>query len=243
MSNNFKFLLIIGFFLIVIAIFWFVYKYQPLNQYIRSIVVTGEGKEEIVPNIAELRIGVISQGENLSKLVEDNTKKINRILKFLKNQNIEEKDIKTENYSVNPIYDYTKTIPRIVAYKIDQNILVKVRDLKKIGLIFEEAINYGANNVYGPKFVIDDPKVYIEKAREKAINDAKLKAEKIAKLLGFKLGKVINFSELPVNNDIQPMFNFDGRGGEFLQESKELPDIKPGTNQINVQVNITFEIK
>ncbi|MCS7184276.1 MAG: SIMPL domain-containing protein, partial [Patescibacteria group bacterium] len=74
----FKYSIITGLFLFIVILFWFVYKYPSSNQFSRTFTVTGEGKVEVVPNIAEIRIGLITQGSDLSKIENENTQKINR---------------------------------------------------------------------------------------------------------------------------------------------------------------------
>ncbi|GBD34488.1 26 kDa periplasmic immunogenic protein [bacterium HR35] len=230
--------IIISLFLFIVACFWFVYEYKNIHQPQRTFSVTGEGKEIAVPNIAEIRIGVITEGSDLKTLQQENSDKMNKIINFLKAQGINEKDIKTENYSITPKYDYTLSPYKIVGYTISQNLVVKIRDLSKIGEILEGAVKNGANNVSGPNFTIDEPKVYLEKARERAILDAKEKADKIAKTAGFKLGKIISINELSTP-EVIPLYTL---GLEKL-ELKTTPQVEPGSQEIKVQVNITFEIR
>ncbi|MCS7183894.1 MAG: SIMPL domain-containing protein [Patescibacteria group bacterium] len=234
--------IITSLFLFIVIFFWFVYKYPTSDKFSRTFTVTGEGKVEVVPNIAEIRIGLITQGSELSKIENENTQKINRIIKFLKEQGIEEKDIKTENYSVNPVYDYQKSPYQIVAYSINQNIVVKVRDLKKVGNILQRSVNYGANSVSGPNFIIDDQEIYLEKAREKAIKNAQEKAKKIAKIAGFRLGKIVNISESQQLPSPIPIFSQAGYGGERIM-NKEEPTIQAGSQELKVQINIIYEIR
>jgi uncharacterized protein YggE len=101
-----------------------------------------------------------------------------------------------------------------------------------------QAVNYGANNVSGPNFTVDDKEVYLEKAREEAIKNAKEKAEKIAKIAGFKLGKIVSITESSPFEPTPVMLKEMGGAPENPQ-----PQIEPGSQEIKVQVNITFEIK
>jgi len=240
MDKSLKNSIIISLFLFVIATFWFVYEYSKTHQPQRTFTVTGEGKEVTIPNIAEIRIGVITDGKDLKNLQQENSNKMNKIINFLKEQGIETKDIKTENYSITPKYDYKTSPYQIVGYTINQNLVVKVRDLTKIGEILEGAVQNGANNVSGPNFTIDEPEVYLAKAREKAILDAKEKAERIAKVAGFKLGKIVSISEYSAPQPIPLYLKSISIGGG---ETETIPQIEPGSQEIKVQVNITFEIK
>lgn len=236
MDKDLKITIIIGIFLFIIALFWFVYKYGSsivLPQ--RTFSISVEGKEVAIPNIAEFKIGLISEGKDLVNVQNENTEKFNKIMKFLKEQGIDEKDIRTENYSITPKYKYDKTT-EIVGYTVSQNISVKVKDLNKVGVILAGAVKNGANNIYGPNFTIEDESVYLDRAREKAIKEAKEKAEKIAKTAGFKLGKIINISESLVTP--MPLYLKGEMGGTM-----PIPSIEPGSQEIKVLITVTYEIK
>ena len=239
MDKTLKTTIIVGILIFSFSLLWFVYEYSKSRLELRTFSVLGEGKEVVVPNIAEIRIGVISEGLDLTTLQKENSEKMNKIINFLKEKGIDEKDIQTENYSVTPKYDYSKSPYRIVGYTISQDLRVKVRDLSKIGEILSQAVNYGANNISGPNFTVDDKEVYLEKAREKAIKNAKEKAEKIAKTAGFKLGKIISIIESSPFEPIPVMLKEMGTGGPLISQ----PQIEPGSQEIKVQVTITYEIK
>ncbi|BCX15731.1 MAG: hypothetical protein KatS3mg097_623 [Candidatus Parcubacteria bacterium] len=234
--------IIIGIFLFIIALFLGIYTFSDILKSLRlsqSFSVSAEGKEVVIPNIAQLTIGLITEGESLLKIQKINTEKFNKVIKFLKDQGIDEKDIKTENYSVKPIYDYKKSPYQIVAYSINQNVLVKIRDLNKVNVILSGVVQNGANNISGPNFVVDDPEIYLDKARDKAIKLAKEKAEKIAKTAGIRLGKIINISESSYSPMPIYMKAMEIGGGE----SGALPSIEPGSQEIKIWVTITYEIK
>ncbi len=239
MGKILKFSIIIGIFLFIIVSFWFVYEYTKSREIRRSFSVTGEAKEIIFPNVAELNIGLISEGKDLIELQKENSEKFNKVIQFLKSQGIEERDIKTENYSITPKYRYDK-VTEIVGYTISQGFSVKIRNLNKVGEILSGAVQNGANNIYGPKFTVDDEKVYLDKAREKAIKETKEKAEKIAKIAGFKLGKIVNITES--SGYFPPPYPV------FLKEMGAgvpgiTPQIEPGSQEIKISVTITYEIK
>ncbi len=240
MDNTLKNSIIAGIFLFVISIFWFVYEYSKTAFPQRTFMVSAEGKEIVIPNIAELRIGLISEGKNLVEVQKENTERFNRVINFLKGQGINEKDIKTENYSINPKYRYDK-VTEIIGYTVSQTLIVKVRDLNKIGAILSGAVENGANNVSGPNFTVEDEKVYLDKAREKAIKEAREKAEMIAKTAGFRLGKIISINEssytpIPIYMKTLEM----GAGGA---EVMPMPSIEPGSQEIRITVTLTYEIK
>lgn len=237
MDKSLQSSIIAGIFLFILTTFWFVYEYSKTIQPQRTFSVSAEGKEIAIPNIAELKIGLISEGKNLVEVQKENTKRFNLVINFLKEQGINEKDIRTENYSITPKYRYDKVM-EIVGYTVSQNLSVKVRDLNKVGVILGGAVKNGANNVSGPNFTVEDEKVYLDKARENAIKEAKEKAEKIAKAAGFRLGKIISITE----SLYTPPPVYFGVATEKA-ESIPTPKIEPGSQEIKITVTITYEIK
>lgn len=237
MDRDFKNFIVLGIFLFVIAVFWYVYEYSKTIPPLRTFSITAEGKEVVIPNIAEFKIGLITEGKNLTDIQKENSNKFNKLIEFLKKQGINEKDIRTEVYSITPKYKYDKE-SKIVGYSINQTLSVKVRDINKIGEILSGAVQNGANNIYGPNFTIDEISVYLDKAREKAIKSAQEKAQKIAKIMGFKLGRVINISEIP--SEVSPILL---KGVSTEMGGLPSPSIEPGSQEVKINVTITYEIK
>jgi len=244
--------IIIILFLSVGVGFWYVQAFVRSSVPERSFQVTGEGKVIAVPDVAELSFGVITEGgKDLGLLQKENSEKANSIIAFLKEQGIDEKDIKTTSYNISPRYQYFSCQPilreqelkpcpppEIVGYTLNQSISVKIRDFNKLGEVLTGVVERGANNVSGPNFTIDDPTKFQNQAREEAIRKAKEKAEVIAKAGGFRLGKLLSLQEGVSFPSPIPMHALEvAKGGEVA------PQIEPGSQEVTVTVTLTYEIK
>ena len=211
-----------------------------------TFTVSGEGKEVAVPNIAALSLTIITEknSTDLPASQKENTEKVNKVIAFVKSLGIEDKDVKTENYSVNPRYTYYNCPagecppPSIAGYTISNTLSVKVRDFNNIGKLLSGAVESGVNNVSGPQFTIDDPSELQNAARAKAIAQARGRAESTAQASGFKLGRLLNISESPAP-PITPYYERSalglGGGGS--------PDLQPGSDEVIISVSLTYEIK
>ncbi|HOZ36525.1 MAG TPA: SIMPL domain-containing protein, partial [bacterium] len=70
--------------------------------------VSATGRVFAKPDIANLTVGLkIEAKPTAAAAVKENTDKMNEVIKVLKDLGIEEKDIKTTNYNLNPVYDWT----------------------------------------------------------------------------------------------------------------------------------------
>jgi hypothetical protein len=215
----------------------------PLTQY--TITISGEGKVTAAPDVAMVSVGVQTEKKLVKDAQTENNNKMNAITKAIKDLGIEAKDIKTENYSVYPKYDYSRVTGQsnIVGYTVSQSVSVKIRDLDKVGSVLAKAGELGANTVGGVNFTVDDPEKLQSEARQKAIDNAKEKAGILFKNLGVTVGRIVSFDEYG-NRGIMPIYAKEaygiGGGGDVAIPA---PDIQPGTTEIISNVNLTFEIK
>jgi uncharacterized protein YggE len=204
--------------------------------YKNSITVRGEGRVYTKPDIALVNLSVVTEGRNVKDVQEKNSEKMNKVIAFLKDFGISEKDIKTINYRIHPRYSYEdRRIPRIIGYEITQTLEVKIRDLETIGELLEQSVSAGINQVSSLHFEVDDDEKVKQEARKLAIEDAKAKARKLASQLGVKLIKISGFDE--ATSFDYPIFREFGIGG-----AAEVPQIQVGENEIVVNVTLIYEI-
>ena len=209
-----------------------------------TITVKGEAEIDIVPDVASLSFGVVTEAKTVEVAQTEGNDDMSTIVAGLKKEGVKENDLKTSNYSIYPRYSYNREtgVRSLAGYEVSQTIGVKVRDFDKVGDIIQLASDAGANQIGSLNFMIDDEIAARAEARGEAIKNAKTKAKTLAKQLGIKLGDIVNFYE---SSDSQPYYRYDmsvsGMGGD-MEESAVAPSIEPGTNQISVSVELVYEI-
>lgn len=216
----------------------------------RSFSVSAEGKAISIPDVAPFTFSVVTQGDkNLANIQKENSDKMNKAIAFVKSSGVQDKDIKTQNYNVQPRYQYY-SCPKdggacppsqIVGYEITQTVLVKVRDFAKVGDILAGVVNNGANTVSDFRFTIDDTTAAQDTARAEAIQKAKVKAESIAKAGGFSLGRLLGITE--GGNYPQPMMYNYALKGMGAAETASAPSLEPGSQETTVNVSLQYEIR
>jgi len=208
------------------------------------VTVTGEGKITAAPDVAILNIGLITEGLTVNAAQKQNNDKMNNVIKAIKEQfKVEAKDLKTQNYSVSPKYNWNEGRQTIIGYTVNQNLQIKVRNFDQVGDIIAKATELGVNQVSGPDFMIDDIEKFRVQAREEAIAQAKDKAKVLADQVGIKLGRIVNFSE--GGSDYYPMPMYGARDMALSAEAKTVtaPAIESGSQEVIVNVSISYEIK
>ncbi|MBI2612932.1 SIMPL domain-containing protein [Candidatus Kaiserbacteria bacterium] len=219
-----------------------------------TITVSGEGEVFAVPDLATFSVTIQEEAKEVKDAQDVATKKSNDIYAYLKGEGVEEKDIKTADYSVYPQYDYLQASScrdgycppgrqELRGFQVSQTLTVKVRDTEKAGDLLSGVGSLGASSVSGLSFTIDDQDALDAEARGKAIDDARSKAAELAKQLNVSLVRVVGFSE---NGYYPPMPYAYGMGGDvaMARESKAIgPEIPVGENKIVSNVSVTYEIR
>lgn len=225
----------------LIAVSYAVCRWARSLQPARTVTVSSEGISVVKPDIAMISFSVVSEGANPTALQNDNNKKINDAIALVKGFGIKEEDIQTSGYSLSPRYQYNPKTGRssIDGYTLTQTVNVKIRDLDNAGKVLGGLPSVGINQLSGPNFSVEDPEKYLNEARGEAFVKARAKATALARLNNVFLGSVVSFSENQGGGYLTPMYaKAEGAGGD----SGIPPQIEQGSEEVRVQVSVTFEI-
>lgn len=211
----------------------------------RIITVQGEGTISARPDTASVNAGVVAEAKNARDALTENTAKMTKVFDAIKSAGIEEKDIQTSNFSINPVYsrparkpDGTQQDPKITGYRASNNVTVIIRDLDKVGAVLDELVTAGANNVNGVNFFIAKTQALMDDARRKAVEDALRRATILAGTAGANLGNVITISE---NGGYRPQ-PMVMRSMAMEDASAKVP-VAAGTQEIRAGVNLVIELE
>jgi uncharacterized protein YggE len=144
----------------------------------RTLNVNGLGSTYLIPDIAYIYIGVHSEGATASDVVEANKTQTNAVLDALKQAGVDEKDLRTTNFSIWPSQQYSPegTVTGTI-YMVDNTVYVTVRDLDGLGDLLDSTIAAGANSINSIQFDVADKTAAVKEARAKAVEDAKTQAQ------------------------------------------------------------------
>lgn len=236
------------------------YAYYTLKQsegvYTGATVITvqGEGEVYAVPDIGTFSFSVLAEGTDANEAQSKSAESINAIVAALGEAGVEDKDIKTENYMLNPKYTYPTSVcspngycppyqePVMDGFEVSQTITVKVRDTAQAGDLISKVGTLGATNISSLQFTVDDEGAIKAEARALAIADAKEKADQLSKDLGVRIVRMTGFWEDQGGMyPMSPSMNY--AAGDMAQREVKVADMPTGENQTRVTVSITYEVK
>lgn len=194
----------------------------------------GVGTINVSPDTAVVFLGVINEGKEINTLLKENAEKVQTVIDTLTKAGIAERDIKTENYSIDPQYDFIEGKQSFRGYRITNNLRVTVRDVSKVGRIIDAAVASGANVFYNVNFALSEPSAVYNRALSLAISNVVNKAKSTEKTLS------IIVSSIPTQ-----IIEEIGEAGVMkerfaLQSPPSATPIRGGEIEITAKIKATF---
>jgi uncharacterized protein len=212
-----------------------------------KLTISAEGESQVAPDMALLSLSVVRQGKTAREALDENSKAMSNVLAAMKEFNIDEKDLQTSNFSIQPNYIYPNMDrgenfpPKIVSYNVSNALTVRVRDLKKVGEILDKSVTLGVNEGGSVAFIKDDASQALEEARRKAVENALAKAKTLTDAAGVNVGRILEISEQVENSSPRPIMQAE----MMMAKSRAMSDTVPiasGESSYRVTVNMVFAI-
>lgn len=202
--------------------------------------INAEGVSEARPDMATLRLGVVTTGRTAQSALEANTQRMTGLIDALRREGIAERDIRTVSASV-----YPNRQQRIIAnYRAVNAVGVRVRDINAAGRIVDAIVEAGGNTVEGVHFSFQDPAAQHDLARRAAIAEARRRADLYAEALGLSVARTIEVSEPGAVRQVSEQLELTATltTDSLLSELPSLP-IVPGEIATRAQVTVSFELR
>jgi uncharacterized protein len=203
----------------------------------RSITVTASGSISAVPDLARITSGVATEAPVARDAVSKNSEAMTKIIAGLKASGIDEKDIQTASFHIEPRYTRAREGEASVidGYRATNQVQVVVRNLDKLGEVLDRLVGLGANEMAGLSFEVSQAEKIKDDARKEAVVNAQRRAKLYADAAGVELGEVLKIDE---SGDSAPHPIFAGRA----LKSEAVP-IERGSETLEATVSVTWALK
>ena len=219
----------------------------------RSVHVSGTAVVNVTPDRVLIQLGLQSNGRTPQLTEAANSATIFRIIQAVKKLGLPEKDIVTDRYVIDPIYEDYDDLT-IKGYRIHNLIAITLRDIDLVNDVIIAALGAGANQVVDVEFYLSDLRKYRDQARELAMIAAGEKAQDLAQAAGARKGCVLSISEnswsyfsggwwgrtnnLWTQNTVQNLSTANGQGGE-----SDFGPVNLGSISVRAEVNASYSLQ
>jgi uncharacterized protein YggE len=207
----------------------------------QGISVVGSGIVLAPPNIARITLGVEVFDPSLANAQADASRRMDAVIASLKAAGIQDADIRTVAFSINPQYDSRDQTQAVLrGYQVQNLVEARTSNAAGVGALVDSAVAAGATRVVGIQFESDNTENLKNQARDQAMQNARAKAEQLARDAGVSLGRPIRIEESDVGG-VNPL-RADVAPAALAAHAPSTP-VQPGELRVQTMVRVLWAIQ
>lgn len=219
---------------------------DSLKDSVPSISVVGEASEEVAPDRATLRFGVVSERPSAADAAAENARIVAGLLAELKSFGVADADTQTQIVTLEPVTTEErdpkgKTTVTHKFFRARNELAARVKPIDKAGEIITRLIGKGANSFEGIDYDFADPAAKLNELRTKAVQDAQTRAEAYAKGVNLKLSRVIEIRPADDSYPV-PIAQPFGAAKASMAEAAPPTPVRPGTQRLSARASVTWAL-
>jgi uncharacterized protein YggE len=200
--------------------------------------VTGEATVSVAPDLAEVRILILTEAREANQATGENAKVAARTLSDLKKVVDSGAEVRTASFALDPKYEFRKQGGQtLTGYTAKNFITVKTGRLDSVGKIIDTAVSAGASGVGSIRFTVKDEAPVRREALREAVRNAMDKANEAAAALGLRITRVLRVEEEGARIHVPVI----GRKMNLAAAAPSTP-VEPGDIEVRASVTLTAEI-
>jgi uncharacterized protein len=159
-----------------------------------TIYVGADGKFEAAPDTAVITFGISAQ-ENTSRDAYARAAQASQQIRDLLSKNgIDPKSAEIGYFSLQPVYDYKNPKRKLIAYRGNSTVTLKLKDFTKVAPILQGLADLDVTDNQQVSYVLDNIDEGKVKASQDALQRAKQQAAAVATTGGRSLGEMVYVS-------------------------------------------------
>ncbi len=204
----------------------------------KSISVSAQGVVKVMPDVAYVTVGVTTQDADMQVAQDNNGQMMNAMFEALKSAGLTDDDMRTSQYNAYPLYNYSSGTNEIVSYEVNNQVVLTIRNIDRVGEIIDIAVTNGANMTHSISFGLLDEQSSYDDALKLAVEAAKAKAETLAEAGGVKITGTLQMTENTIGGQIYREYEMAA-----AEDSSGATPISTGDLEIQASVTVVYEIE
>ena len=165
------------------------------------LIAVGHASQSSQPDMAQVVFDIRQKGKELSTITQEVNGRVNQLMDALKRVGIQSTDINTDQYHIQPEYDWDNQPSQLIGYQVHQALRVQIRHIQQeqnnsLEAALNEATKIPVDGISQLRFLLSNNDKRHKQLTQQAIADAKQQAGWLAQQLQVNLGKIIGFREI-----------------------------------------------
>jgi uncharacterized protein YggE len=208
-----------------------------------TLFTGADGKFESAPDTALVQFNVSAQADNAKAAYDQAAKQAEQVRQIMRDNAIDPKTAQISSYSIEPVYDWKNPKRKLIGYRANTSVTLKLKDFAKIGPITQQLADSAVSESQSITYTLDNMDEAKNKAVEDAYRRAHASAEALAKAAGRTVGE-LSYASVDTYENIRPVAPMP-RVMAMKAEAAPAPteEFTPQTVTVTAHVNALFNLK
>jgi uncharacterized protein len=169
-----------------------------------TVYVSGEGKFEADPDTAILNFSISAQESTSEAAYQRGTRAVEQVRQVLRNNGLDPKQAEVGFFNLQPVYDYRSPKRKLLGYRLNTNVSLKLKDFAKVGPIAQAMSELDVTENQSLNYMLDNMDAAKVKAVEDAFRKARAMAEAVARSGQRTLGQLA-YASVDTQEEVIPL--------------------------------------
>ena len=210
-----------------------------------TVFVGADGKFEANPDTALVQFNISAQEESSRAAYDRASKAAEQIRQILRSNGIEPKAAEIGFFSLQPVYDFRTAKRKLVGYRVNTNVSLKLKDFSKIAPIVQQLADTDITENQTVSYTLDDIDAAKTRAVEDAYRRARESASAVARAGGRTLGE-LSYASVDTFENVRIVAPMSPRVMQSMgAASAPAPtaEFSPQNIQVTAHVNAMFALR
>lgn len=208
-----------------------------------TIYVGADGKYESAPDTALVQFNISAQEETAKAAYDHATQATEQIRRILRSNGIEPKAAEIGFFSLDPVYDYRSPKRKLIAYRVNSSVSLKLRDFSRIAPIISQLSDLDVTANQSISYTLENMDAAKLKATEDAYQRARAEAEAVARTAQRTLGE-LSYASVDTFEQVRVVAPMMARPmGAVMATPAPTEQFTPQKITVTAHVNALFTMK
>jgi uncharacterized protein len=209
-----------------------------------TVYVSADGKFEANPDTAVVQFNISAQKDKSNEAYERASQAAEQVRQILRSNGTDPKEAQIGAFSIQPVYDYSKAKQKLIAYRVNADVTLKLKDFSKVAPIAQQFSDMDVTGNQSVSYTLEEIDVAKTKAVEDAYRRARLSAAAVAKAGGRTLGDLSYASVDTFENvRVQVMNGAPKQFAPAAAMAAPTEEFTPQEITVTAHVNAIFNLK
>src|SRR5712692_9283150 len=211
-----------------------------------TVFVGADGKFEANPDTALLQFNISAQEDSSRAAYDRASKSAEQVRQILRTNGIEPKAAEIGFFSLQPVYDWKTPKRKLVGYRVNANVSLKLKDFSKIAPIVQRLADSDVTENQSLSYTLEDMDAAKTRAVEDAYRRARESAAAVARAGGRTLGE-LSYASVDTFENMRIVAPMAGRPMANMRMEAAAPapteEFTPQNIVITAHVNAMFTLR